>query len=331
MGTKIPALQIAPNRFVGVASITTLGITILDPKMVDLSTEAECNKNPRLKAAKEQRGANQRRFDAKRQRRMMEYARYIEDVTENNRMGGFPPITFWCKDELPYIDGHLDIPGATLLTANDGETQLAAWHVLAEQNPEWLDKNFAFTLSAGSTREEAMQVLHDMNHYANPVSEKETAALNVEGALTKAINAGIKESGRPLGIIKARGDKPTGEFYTTVPLLLHGAIGALNGEQTFDKTPPRQIQDANGQFVQLNGGADRVRDFVAEVMRLDGIVLKEIGIAQMMALGAKFAINKRLSPPLAKSVVAMIEQKAKGDRARVTVQTVAREIFAALS
>ena len=39
MGTKIPALQIAANQFVGVASITTLGLTTLDPAYIANATE----------------------------------------------------------------------------------------------------------------------------------------------------------------------------------------------------------------------------------------------------------------------------------------------------
>ena len=331
MGTKIPALQIAPNHFIGVCSITTLGLTSLDPAYIDRATEKECSNNPRLKAAKEQRGSNQRKFDKKRLDRRDEYAKYIHDVDTGLRMGGYPPVTFWCDSDIPYLDGHLDIPGATILTANDGETQLAARYLLASQDPVWLDRQFSFTLVAASTREAAMQTLHDMNHHSTPVSEKETAALNVEGALTKAINAGINESGRDFGIIKPRGEKVTDDFYTTVPILLHGAIGALNGEGAFAKTPTKQIQDANKQFKNLNGGADRVRGFVAEVLRLDGITLAKINVAHMLALGVKYNKENRIVAPLSQQVVEMLEKKAKGDKARVTTQLVSREIFAALS
>jgi len=331
MGTKIPALQIAANQFVGVASITTLGLTTLDPAYIANATEREKENNPRLKAAAEQRGTNQRAFDKKRMGRRNAYAQYIHDVDAGVRRGGYPPITFWCKDDITYRDGFLDVPGATILTANDGETQLAARYMLAAQDPAALDKNFAFTLVVASDRETAMQTLHDMNHYATPVSEKDTAALNVEGSLTKAINAGVQESGRDFGIIKPRTEKVSGNYYTTVPILLHGAIGALNGQESLAKTPSSQIQAANGQFVQLNGGADRVRGFIAEVMRLDGVTLSKITVPHMMALGVKFNQSNRVVAPLSPAVVDMIVKKTKGEKNRVTVQTVAREICAALA
>lgn len=310
MSIKISALRISQDRYVCVSSLSVLRAVLFDPiELYDTNNQKVLDANPRLRAAKEQRGENQRAFNPARKHRATQYADYIQNVDNEIRKGGYPTITIWCKEALEFITrsedfeyGLIVLDGHEILTANDGETQLAARFMLGRLDPLAMNKPFAFTLKTDSNAAEAMQTLHDMNHYATPVSEKETAALNIEGPLTKAINLGIAESGVNTRRIQSRGDAPNKKSanVTTMMILLHGAIGALNGKEDWvhDRSPARQLNDANGQYASLNGGTDRIVGFISQVLRLPDDVLKGITFAHMLALGIVYAKKGSLPVPL---------------------------------
>ena len=328
---KIKATLVSTNYYVGVTTLADIRGNCPDPKRVDQSTEAQRKADPDLGRAWSQRGANQRQFNKPRIARMIGYASYIAGVDEAKILGGYPPITLWTEDESPFVDGVLEISGSTILSANDGETQLAARYALAKADPTLLDRPFAVTITTGSDKTQAMQTLHDMNHFATPVSEKETAVLNVEGALTKAINKGIGMTTRDPDLsIRKKTEKVTGGFLTTSLILLHGGVGALYGEEALRHTPNSLIKKANAQFVDLGEKSDVVSGFINEVLRLPNDALRTIGSDQMMALGARYAETSRVLAPISAEDYARLDadlKAAKGGKSRATIGVRAQALF----
>jgi len=333
----IKCVQVSPDYFVGATTLADIRGNCLDPRRVDRATEAEKAKDPTLFQAATQRGNNQRSFDKARTLRAVDYAKYINAVEAGDRMGGCPPITLWTAQTAIFDGSHLAISGGTLLTANDGETQLAARYMLANGfsggrgfkeydsvtgDIAWLDRPFAVTISTGSTVEKAMQVLHDMNHYATPVSEKNTMALNVEGALTKAINAGIVTSGVQPGAIKMRGVHRAKEaYYTSLIALMHGAIGAAYGPEAFTRSVNARINEANSQKSTAIDSREVVSKFIAKVLTLERD-LRRIDCEHMMALGVHFAKKGRLAKPLDEVAYAKLDktirEESNGKRNTIT-------------
>ena len=339
----LKAVRVSPNKFIRVATLTELQGNSPDPRKVDLSTEKERSKSSVLSRAYEQRGSNQRKFDKSRIVRAVDYALYIKAVDFGGRMGDYPPVTLWTQDECYFdeIKGELKINGNSILTANDGETQLAARYFLIEGFSEkgyaqeiiadssLLDSEFAVVITTKSSKEEAMQTLHDMNHYATPVSEKTTAALNIEGGLTKAINKGLDQNDTR-GSVKSRGNITTREtFKTTHVILMHGAIGAMYGKECNKVTPNKLIAEANRQFSKLNGKADLASGFVADIMHLSSEVLRHVDDAHMMALGMKYNETSRISQPLTKEQYANLEEALKVERngRRADIRVRANAVF----
>lgn len=327
---KFNAIQAGINKFSAVVTLGELRNICMNPRRVDLSTEAERAKEPALARAYEQRDENQRKFDKARTLRAISYAAYIKAVDAGERMGDYPPVTLWTESTLTFADGKLEIAGATMFTANDGETQLAARYMLADGffdkkigvevmgDVALLDMPFLVTITTGSNKLAAMQTLHDMNHYATPVSEKTTATMNIEGALTKAISDGIAMSGHGDTLIKSRGDsvKPSENYNTTRLALLHGALGACYGELVFDKSTNSLIDRGNRQFADLNGEGAVVTNFISKILHLPPKVLRTIGCDHMMALGAKYHKYAEVKTPLTPEQVSAISAEIKAERTR---------------
>ena len=324
----IKCVLVRPDYYVGVTTLAELRGNCPDPKRIDESTDATRAKDPDLERAYKQRGDNQRQFNKARVDRMGNYGQYMAKV-DNGGLGGYPPVTLWTKDPLDYIDGELRLLGDTVITANDGETQLAARYDLAKDDPRWLDAPFAVTITVNSNREAAMQTLHDMNHHATPVSEKETAALNVEGPLTKAITVGIAGSGIDTDLIKARTDKVTKPYITTQTILLHGGIGALYGTDALARSPNALIKVANKQFGDLGEDSGTVSAFIEDVLRLPKEILATITPDQMMALGAQFRAHKRVLAPLSKDAYSQVDTALKLERGgkRASIQLRAKAVY----
>jgi len=339
MASKIKVVQVSHNKFIGVTTLGDIRNNCLDPREVDLAKESDLSKskNIDLKRAYAQRSENQRRFDKSRTIRAIRYSQYITEVDSGKRLGDYPPVTLWTKDALDHKDGSLEIPGACVLTALDGETQLCARYMLLNgfeekgylqilSNSEMLDRPFEVRITIASNIEAAMQSLHDMNHFATPVSEKETAALNVEGELTQSINLGLAQS-KSINKVKARGVTigVKESTATTRVTLMHGAIGAAYGKECLSRSPSILIGRANGQFVDNTFDSEIVTAFVFEIMQQPSEILRHVDPAQMMALGIKFNETKRIPAILSKEVYSELDKTLKaarnGTRAVLPVRT----------
>lgn len=330
--TILNVTRVSPDHYVGSTTLGTIRGNCPDPKRVDRSTERERNADPDMSRAHGQRGDNQRKFTKSRITRAIAYGRYIAEVDSGKRLGGYPPITLWTKEEGEFIEptGVLILPASAILTANDGETQLAARYIQAGQDPTQLDKPFAFTLVTSSTKKNAAQTLHDMNFFGVNVSEKETAALNIEGPLTIRVNEGITASGRDASLtIKPRSEKVTGNYLTTQSLLLVGSLGALHGPDAMRHTPTSLIKKDNGQFTDLGDQGKIVSKFVAGILSLPDNDLRRIDGAHMMTLGAIYNRMEETPKPLPADAIETIDQALRAERGgrRATVQHRARAMF----
>ena len=143
------------------------------------------------------------------------------------------------------------------------------------------------------------------------------------------------QSGRdPNLAIKARTERVTGTYLTTNLILLHGAIGALHGEDALTRSPNSLIKKANAQFGSLGDKAGVVTGFVAEVLRLPDEIVRTLGSDQMLALGAKYNTHRRVLAPLTPERYAELdaELKASNNNKRATVNAravgVARKLAA---
>lgn len=328
-----PALPFGQNQYQLSLTLAGLGTNCFDPMRIALMKDTALAEADTLThKARAQRSDNQRQFNKPRIVRVEKYALYIEAV-EAGGLGGVPPITLWTPDDVMYKDGTITLKGETILSANDGETQLAARYLLANKDPgKWMDMPFAATLTAACTQANAQQTLHDMNHYANPVSEKETAAINQNGKLTAAICEGVATSGRFQSEIKARGEKVTTGFISTNTICLHGAIGANFGSEAMTRSPNALIKIGNAQFGTLEN-PEIVAGFISKVLRLPNDQLAGITSDHMMALGIKYHLTGHLAQPLSPEVYAMVDAQLRDAREgrRATIQNRAEAIVSRLN
>jgi hypothetical protein len=333
------AVQITPNTFLVSMKIGQLAAhNCLDPDLVDNATQAQLKQNPSLSAAANHRGDNQRKWTKARKQRRDQYAAYIYGVSEEGSNGGYPPVTMWTTEDCYFHPdrGELDIPFSATLAATDGETQLSALFKLAHANSKWLDKTFAVVLHTECSRENADQMLHDMNHYANPVSEKDMALHNRQGFLTSAIYIGIDAAPLDMTSINRKTDsvmpKKTGGFKyaTTVPRLLHGVVGAVFSNEALNKAPRALIEKGNSQGFTVD---DSVRAtaaaFVVDILSVEHDTLATYSKEYMLACGAYYARHKALpAAPDLTALETLDEQltASKGGK-RATAQEKAANYF----
>jgi hypothetical protein len=311
------ALEVTTGVHLIVITIGALGAySVVDPEQVDTAPESVIKYNPALRAARQMRGRNQRSWKkkARKQRRNM-YARYIQDVRNGDRLGGFPPITLWTMSEVEYKDGRLTIPYSATLCALDGETQLSAWFTLAEADPKWKDQPIAVVLYSGCAQNAADQMLHDFNHYATPVTETEMALHNHEGALTIAIKAGYEASGRNADLVVNKGSDAIGKHFTTEPRIIELAVGAAFGPDGFTLQTRGAAEKGNAQFYSLPTSSTVTAAVAAFLQREEGEA-RQVSKAGARAIGAYYHDHGRLPTRLSTKIdddvaKSAIPQKAK--------------------
>jgi len=212
-GNVISGVSVSNSKFVGVSTLNQLeNYGLMRPSTVEDATAKEMRGDRRLKQANELREEVQRRFDAKRCKNAVAYARYIEQVEVGGRAGGTPPITLWCERAEMSTEG-LVIPYGHPLVAVDGETQSEARYILRDEDdfakPETGNTPVAVVVYFGVDETYARQILHDFNAYTNPVTEKQLAAQNVHGPVTSAVAQILEQAGIALDKVNRYGATPT--------------------------------------------------------------------------------------------------------------------------
>jgi hypothetical protein len=212
-GNLISGVSVSDTKFVGMSTLNQLeAYGLKRPSTVEDATKKDMKGDRPLQMAHDLRDEVQRRFDAKRIKNALAYARYIEQVEIGGRPGGTPPITLWCQ-RAELGDGGLVIPYGHPLVAIDGETQSEARWILRD-NEDFLklesgDNPLAVVVFFGVDEVHARQILHDFNRYANPVSEKQLAAQNVYGPVTSAVEAILGAAEIPLESVNRYGTTPS--------------------------------------------------------------------------------------------------------------------------
>jgi hypothetical protein len=240
----------------------------------------------------------QRDFRSKRKHRATAYADYLQNVASGERQGGAPPINLYSSLPLIEEDGVLHIPFDADVFAIDGETQLEARFINAERNPESLNEDIPFIIWFGITPPHAAQIVHDFNTYANPISEKEMAARNSEGALTQAVRAGLEMSGVQSGAINFTGHSLRKKAYAmSFDQLLAVACGVIAPKEALQHGGIGRVLTQANAF-----GADidttkvaKVVSQVAKVAETNSAISRKTPISVWAALGAHASKGKAVA------------------------------------
>lgn len=192
-GKLLLGLAVSAYKFQGVSTLNQLeDYGLLRPSVAEKAAKGT---NGKITAAHALREDVNRSFDKQRRIRAENYSAYIENVEVNGHPGGTPAITLFNESQLPITDDGILIPYSAVLAAIDGETQTEARYILRQRLPETGEQAVAITMYHGVSEAFARQVLHDYNAYGKRIDEKQLAAFNQSGALTRSIFEACKAIG----------------------------------------------------------------------------------------------------------------------------------------
>lgn len=229
-GKFLQCLPVTDNIAIGVSTLDELETYGLKrPTLVEDATKKEITVDAALAAAHSVRESVQRRFDAARRKRSIEYATYLNGLLGNSLQGAVPPITLFCPKQGEAIDGGLLLPHTSPLVTLDGETQTEARFTLRESITESGEVSVMFVLYHGISAEHAGNIMHDFNVYAHPVSETTVSALNGNGALTSLVIEALQERNIHMDRIQRHRRRPNKNQIASFECLIAGAAGAVLG------------------------------------------------------------------------------------------------------
>lgn len=199
LGNLLQCVAVSDNLVSGAATLTELANAgLMQPTKVDRATATELKRDEKLNAVYELRKLVQRRFDQARLRRVKDYTDYINGLFDRSIPGGTPPLTLYAGEAqlevLPSPENAIVIPYMAPVCCLDAETQTEARFQLWKERPETGAEPIPFVLYHGISAAEAGAILHDVNHYANPVAERTIASLNARGSVSVSVNAAIDQA-----------------------------------------------------------------------------------------------------------------------------------------
>jgi hypothetical protein len=244
-GKLIAAIPVTSNVAAGFATLNQLeAYGVRRPSEVESAKARDLKHDKNLAGAHDLRDQVQRRFDNARKKRAVEYSHYLEGILDGDLRGGTPPVTLY----NPYLgadsDGGIAFPYNSVLVPIDGETQTEARFLLRDRRPETGDDTFAVMIYHGMDALHAGNIMHDYNTFAHPVAEKQTAALNSNGSVTRAVNMALHTAGVDMASVNRKGEAVLKGHVTSFGRLLAGALGYEIGKAVLRR---------NG----LKGGLDR--------------------------------------------------------------------------
>lgn len=246
-GNLLIGHPVSPFKFQAVGTLNQLQAYGLNrPSSVETAKSTDASDLQQAKAMHDQM---QRRFDAPRIHRSVDYRDYIYGVEVNHQMGGTPAITIWFPTPLESHNEGIIIPYNATLTAIDGETQTEARYMLrdgvkvgkvgrvkmkkSEERdacPETGDNFFAITLYHGVTIEHAQQILRDYNAEAHPIDARKAAIFDHNGPLANAVQQTFDLAKIPPEKINRSGNVAGKRYKIAYKQVLDGLAGyALNG------------------------------------------------------------------------------------------------------
>ncbi|TAL05621.1 MAG: hypothetical protein EPO00_12630, partial [Chloroflexota bacterium] len=150
------------------ASIPVGQLLFVAPDPMLIQTPKYHHLDARLAGLQSLREDIQRLFVAAKKRNLVSYTGYVIDrATRPSSPGILPTIKLYWPEPLTIArsgsQAVLVIPFQTGLVAMDGETQLAAWHAAARQQPGIMAHHVDVTVDHGKPIEWAKQAFHDLN------------------------------------------------------------------------------------------------------------------------------------------------------------------------
>jgi len=190
-GTKIGA-----HKFVGTLSFADLAQLTGNP----LEAEKKGTYDVRAVANRGLRRQIQRVFQAGKAKNVKEYARYITDHVYGDGTGITPAIVLWTPEELDIqsvplgehfgLEVHVaGIPKGATVIAIDGDTQLGARFIAAQQNPKIVEDQVPVLICHGKPIKWAMQAFHDLNCYGTKVNTSLALSMDAREPLTRISRA----------------------------------------------------------------------------------------------------------------------------------------------
>jgi len=220
----------------------------------------------------ELRATMNRRFDKARCLRAEGYAKYIRDTELLGvRDGGTPAITLWCDEEVESLgDGVLAISYSAHLVAVDGETQLEARYIIAEEHPAFMNHPIAVTIYAGMSQRFGQQILADYNSYAVPVNAGTAANFNHASVMGRALEEVKARNNWADSAIKlVGGPKPRKEHFASA-LQLRAFIAGFDGELKRTNSPVTATKRINAGGIDISKqDLDRIADELRSMVYLD--------------------------------------------------------------
>jgi len=201
-GNTIAGIRVSDKKLQGVSTLNQLeAYGLIRPSYLEKLTQAQAKQDAKAQAASRLREQVQRPFDKARRDNAVIYGEYILMGGDNELHGGTPAITLFVPPEASatvYDDGVV-IPYNQALVALDGETQTEARFLSRDANRDSGNWPVGVTVYVGISYEQAAQIVHDYNTYANPIPEAKIGALNTDGPMSKAasdlyLNANISAS-----------------------------------------------------------------------------------------------------------------------------------------
>jgi hypothetical protein len=168
-GTPVPGMPSASDptgHFLSSVPVGQLLFIAPDPMLIQ--TPRYHVLDPRLAGLQELREDVQRLFVSAKKRNLAAYTEYVKErALDPASPGILPPIKLFWPGRLEVArsgdQSVLVVPFQTGLVAVDGETQLAAWHAAARQEPGIMSYHVDVTIDHGKEIEWAKQGFHDLN------------------------------------------------------------------------------------------------------------------------------------------------------------------------
>ncbi len=269
-GNPLKGISVSATKFQGVTTLNQLeSFGLSRPSSLEHAKARDMKRDHKLATAVSIREEIQRRFDKPRVNRARCFARYIESVDLDGKPGGTPAITLWVEHAMDSDQcGELLIPYGANIVVIDGETQTEARFMLRDDDDfactDSGDVPVAVTVYHDVSEEFARQILHDHNSYGVRVSEKQLAAQNSEGPLTKAAIEIFAAADIPLEKVNRYGNVPRRKEILAQNEVMYSVIGYVLKESALEKDGGTYLSTMNNATMSepING------DTVADLSRL---------------------------------------------------------------
>ena len=326
VGNPVYGIPVNGNRALVNATLTVAkNFGIIRPSTLENETATRKEAGSDGVALARLRRRVQRGFLAKRKQRAIAYADYLLAIASGARHGGTPPINLYCSEPLIEQDGMLHVPFNADVFAIDGETQLEARFYNAERSPESAEEEIPFVIWFGITPEHAAQIVHDFNTYANPISEKEMAARNSEGALTQSVKASIEMSGVSTSAINLTGHSLRKKaFAMSFDQLLAAACGVVSPKEALQHGGlGRVLAQYNVHGASID--ADKVAKAVTQITKIaeaNPKVARKTPIPVWAALGATASKGRAITLNDFTKANAAYLRASRGDKAEAAYKSI---------